>query len=376
MRFVLLEFNLKKIIIHPGFHKTGTTALQQALTEARAEMRRASFHYPHIAGNAHHRAAWAIIEKTWGWKNRGGTLMEPIEWEKLLKRVKSNENTSIISSEFFSQANPTQIANLAQGLKGLDVQIIFTWRPLPFMLASSYQQYLKYGIEVSYSDWLDSIFRVHGESKLTPSFWQRNLHGDVVARWAETFGAESVSLISVDDSNPNFLYDSFAGLAGIPSGILKEPLKREMNRSLTFNEASLLLEINRTYPKDRNWNSYELFVRRGNIRALTGTDKYEISDEKIMTPDWAIAKAAELNSQSVEQIKSLGIKVVGNLERSDFSKIPSGLNSPVTTISIESAARAMIGIDMSLLQKMHRNDISQEYFRRLKKVIKRRLHLK
>jgi hypothetical protein len=334
---------LKKLIIHPGFHKTGTTALQQALSEVRTELLQANFKYPLIAGNAHHRAAWSVIEKTWGWKKRGGRLMAPIEFQKLENKLKSGKNTSIISSEFFSEADAAQLAAMAKRLSGFDVQVIFTWRPLPFMLASSYQQYLKYGLKKSYAEWLESIFAVPGEAKFTPSFWKRNLHSDVVARWAETFGTENVSLIAVDESNPTYLYETFADLAGIPKEILKEPAHMQMNRSLTFTEAALLLEINRTYPKDLDWDSYEIFIRKGNIKALTASDKHEASDEKILTPDWAIAKAAELNSQNVAKIKSLGIKVVGDLDRSDFSKIPTGLNSPVTTISIETVARAIIG---------------------------------
>lgn len=368
--------NLKKLIIHPGFHKTGTTALQQALSEVRHELLDSKFIYPHTAGNAHHRAARSVIEKTWGWKNRGGRSTDPIEWKKLEKKLGSSKDTAIISSEFFSEANQVQLANLAKRLDGIDVQVIFTWRPLPFMLASSYQQYLKYGLKKSYTEWLDSIFEVPGEAKLTPSFWKRNLHGDVVARWAEIFGRENVSLIAVDESNPTYLYETFAELAGIPKGILREPAHMEMNRSLTFTEASLLLEINRTYPKDLDWDSFEVFIRKGNIKALTASDKHEASDEKILTPEWATAKAAELNSQNVAKIKSLGIKVVGNLDRSDFSKIPTGLNKPVTTISIETVARAMIGVDMSSLQKMHGKAISKEFFHRAKKALKRRLHLK
>ena len=367
---------MKKLIIHPGFHKTGTTALQQALSEVRAELSQANFNYPRIAGTAHHRAARSVIEKTWGWKNRGGRSADPIEWKKLERKLSSNNGTAIISSEFFSEADQMQLANLAKLLSGVDVQVIFTWRPLPFMLASSYQQYLKYGMKKSYAEWLDSIFEVPGEAKFTPSFWKRNLHGDVVARWVETFGGENVSLIAVDETKPTYLYESFADLAGIPSGLLKEPVQVEINRSLTFTEASLLLEINRTYPNDGDWESYEIFIRKGNIKALTGSNKFEVSDEKILTPDWAIAKAAELNSQSVAQIKSLGIKIIGDLDRSDFSKIPTGLNKPVTTISIETVARAMIGVDMSSLQKMHGKAISKEFFHRAKRAIKRRLHLK
>ena len=367
---------LKKLIIHPGFHKTGTTALQQALSEVRRELRASGFSYPKLAGNAHHRAAWSIIEKTWGWSKRGGRLMAPVEWQKLERKITSSKNISVISSEFFSQANDEQLANLAGKIKGMDVEVIFTWRPLPFMLASSYQQYLKYGVKLSYTKWLDSIFKTPGESRYTPSFWLRNLHGDVVSRWAEVFGVENISLIAVDESNPNFLYNSFSELAGIPSGIIREPVHKEMNRSLTFNESALLLEINRTYPKDLNWDSYELFIRRGNVRALTGSNIFETSDEKIFTPEWAVAKAAEINSKSVEQIKSLGIKIIGDVDRNDFSKIPTGVNSPVTTISIATAARAMVGVDMHLFARMPGKTLSKELFRRLKKKVKRRLRFK
>ena len=242
-------------------------------------------------------------------------------------------------------------------------------------MASSYQQYLKYGLKKSYSEWLESIFAVTGEAKFTPSFWKRNLHSDVLARWAETFGSENVSVISVDESKPTYLYETFADLAEIPKGILKEPVHMEMNRSLTFTEASLLLEINRTYPKDLDWDSYEIFIRKGNIKALSRSDKHDISDEKILTPDWAIEKAAELNSQNVAKIKSLGIKVVGDIYRNDFSRIPTGLNTQVSTISIETVARAMIGVDMSSLQRMHGKAISKEFFHRLKKIAKARLHI-
>ncbi len=366
---------LKKLIIHPGFHKTGTTALQQALSEVRDELSANGFNYPKIAGNAHHRAAWSVIEKTWGWKKRGGRLMAPIEWQKLDRKLRSGKNTAVISSEFFSQASKEQLDNLAGKVKGAEVEVIFTWRPLPFMLASSYQQYLKYGLKLSYSEWLDSIFESSGKAKFTPSFWLRNLHGDVVSRWAEVFGADNISLIAVDESDPNFLYNSFSNLAGTPAGIIREPVHKEMNRSLTFNEASLLLEINRNYPKDLDWDSYEIFIRKGNIKALTGSEVYETSDEKIYTPEWAIAKAAEINLKSVEQIKSLGVKIIGDIDRSDFSRIPTGTNAPVSTISIATAARAMIGVDMDALKRMHGKAVSKEFFRRLKKIIKARLHL-
>ncbi|CAB4680446.1 MAG: hypothetical protein F2653_05355 [Actinobacteria bacterium] len=365
--------NLKKLIIHPGFHKTGTTALQQALSEVRRDLKENGFFYPHTAGKAHHRAAWAIIEKTWGWKKRGGRFTQPVEWHKLEKKINYSKNSAIISSEFFSESSPAQVQKIRSLLKKREIQIVFTWRPLPFMLASSYQQYLKYGLKVSYDQWLHSIFDAPGEAKLTPSFWKRNLHGDVIASWCDAFGPKNITLICVDESNPTYLYDSFTKVSGLPAGLLKEPVHIEVNRSLTFAEAALLLEINQTYPIDGDWDSYEIFIRKGNIRALTSSERADSSDEKIMTPEWAMTAATEINAKSVAKIKLLGIEIIGDIDRSDFSRIPIGTNTPVEKISIATAAQAMIGVDMRSLRRMPQKAISKEFFHRLRKIIKRKL---
>ena len=365
--------NLKKLIIHPGFHKTGTTALQQALSEVRRDLKENGFFYPHTAGKAHHRAAWAIIEKTWGWKKRGGRFTQPVEWHKLEKKINYSKNSAIISSEFFSESSPAQVQKIRSLLKKREIQIVFTWRPLPFMLASSYQQYLKYGLKVSYDQWLHSIFDAPGEAKLTPSFWKRNLHGDVIASWCDAFGPKNITLICVDESNPTYLYDSFTKVSGLPAGLLKEPVHIEVNRSLTFAEAALLLEINQTYPIDGDWDSYEIFIRKGNIRALTSSERANSSDEKIMTPEWAMTAATEINAKSVAKIKLLGIEIIGDIDRSDFSRIPIGTNQPVEKISIATAAQAMIGVDMRSLRRMPQKEISKEFFHRLRKIIKRKL---
>jgi hypothetical protein len=363
---------LKKLIIHPGFHKTGTTALQQALSASRHQLEEVNFNYPNTAGNAHHRAAWAIIEKTWGWKKRGGRPPSQVEWKKLARKIKVKGATSIISSEFFAEANLDQLTLLKSKIKDFEVQVIFTWRPLPLLLASSYQQYLQYGIKIGYEEWLASIFEKPGYAPNTPSFWRRNLHGEAVANWCEVFGKGSVSIISVDDSKPNFLFESFSDLTGIPTGVLRSTGEKKINRSLTFNEASLLLKINQNYPTDTTWDSYEIFIRKGGIRALTSSEIVDKDSEKLKTPQWAIDKATEINRKNVAELKALDINIVGDLDRSDFSTVPIGINTPVTNISIETAARAMIGVDMTSLKRMHGRAITEEFFVRLRQIMKQK----
>ena len=61
-----------RLVIHAGFHKSGTTALQEAFDAQSEELKAAGIIYPNIGRKAHHRIAWALTERTWGWSKRGG----------------------------------------------------------------------------------------------------------------------------------------------------------------------------------------------------------------------------------------------------------------------------------------------------------------
>ena len=68
----------KRIVIHAGFFKTGTTALQSSLAANREKLLQNGVLYPALSsGNAdrstgQHRAAWAIKGRHWGWEGQGG----------------------------------------------------------------------------------------------------------------------------------------------------------------------------------------------------------------------------------------------------------------------------------------------------------------
>ena len=138
----------RRLIIHAGFHKSGTTALQEAFDAQSNELKAAGIIYPNIGRRAHHRVAWALSGKTWGWGKRGGEKTSIKEWEHLAKAINSSDDeTILISSEFFSELDGDAIRRLFSDIKGRKVQAVFTVRPLVKLLGSSYQQYLKYGIK-------------------------------------------------------------------------------------------------------------------------------------------------------------------------------------------------------------------------------------
>ncbi len=362
----------KQLIIHAGFHKTGTTSLQEALSANRKILLSKGIHYPHMGSEAHHRAALAISGRIWGWKKRGGSATPIKEWSSLAKQINRSRKNVVISSEFFCEASLEQIQRIKSDIKTSDIKVVFTLRPLVKLLASSYQQYLKYGIKPTYEEWLHSVLDIPGISKMTPTFWKRHMHGEVIENWVSVFGKDNVEIIVVDERKPEFLFESFNSLLGLEESVLKAQ-ESGSNRSLTVEEIDLLIEINRNFPETRTWADYEIFIRDGAIKYLTDHVAAPLGARKLLTPEWAVIKAQEISCLNVEGIKRSGVRIIGDIESFGSATVPIGTNQPNTQISIETAASALMALDQSVVQKLPWRTLVIEMKRKIKKVLSRPL---
>lgn len=360
---------MKRVIIHAGFHKSGTTALQESLYRNRDLLDKKGIHYFDFGRKAHHRLAWSISNRNWGWKNRGAEHVSPKLWKKSAKRIaKSKYETIIISSEFFSELNEEQIRKVKQDLQDLDIQILFTIRPLIKLLPSSYQQYLKYGLVADYEEWLNEVLNNQENSKVTPTFWVRHRHHEVIARWAKIFDANKTTLIIANEDQPKFLFDEINKYLGLTQDFLKAQ-QTGSNRSLTMEEISLLLSINRKFPKDRSWDEYKIFIRGGIIQALT--DKVAIPPNKarLLTPLWACKKANEIGLEIQRGIEKLNIRTIGNLNALGNSEVPIGEPTYETDIDIQSMAEAILSFNKYSTDTFPENWLRRSYKKRWKTLL-------
>jgi hypothetical protein len=224
---------------------------------------------------------------------------------------------------------------------------------------------LKYGTKADYVEWLHSVLDEPGVSKINPTFWQRHMHGDVISKWSDAFGKDNVSVLIVDEQRPEFLYESLNDYLGLPAGFLK-PQATGSNRSLSSEEVSLLLELNRKFPKEREWNEYLIFIRNGYIRQLTDHVPLKEGSNKLLTPSWAVAKANAIASDSKNKIQELGVKVYGDLQSLDSAKVPAGEPEYSKSIDIETVAQAMLGLDKALTTRIPLRWLTRELIRRIK----------
>jgi hypothetical protein len=191
------------------------------------------------------------------------------------------------------------------------------------------------------------------------------MHGEVISRWAEAFGKENVSVLIVDEQRPEFLYESLNDYLGLAAGFLK-PQATGTNRSLSLEEVSLLLELNRRFPKERQWNEYLVFIRNGYIRQLTDHVPLKEGSQKLLTPKWAVEKANALATESKKKIQDLGVKVYGDLQSLDKATVPEGETEYSSSIDIETVVQAMLGFDKALTKRIPIRWFAEEFLRRIK----------
>ena len=361
----------KKLIVHAGFHKTGTTALQSALFANIKELTKFGISYPEVGGKAQHKAIYSLMGKTWGWEDRGGVTATDKKWKDLLKQVAKAKKTSLISSEFLCELNEEQIAKFKKDLNVSDAHIYFTIRPLLKIIPSAYQQHLKIGIKSDYEKWLHSILDQPGVSTITPSFWVRHTHAHVLSKWIAEFGADRVTLIVVDESQPVLMYDTFSELLGLPNKFLKKQEKQDSNRSLSLQEITLLNRINRKFPKRRSWHDYETFIRNGAVKYLTNKVTPAPDDLRLLTPQWAVDKAKEISANSVADIKKLGIRIIGDLDSFADATVPVGDNPTIEMIPVDLAAKALIAMDLRVVETFPKKWVLQKLWKMTKRDLKK-----
>ena len=296
-------------LLHIGPHKTGTTAVQSAFHLARRAALAQGVRY---AGPSRHPvgAAQAIVAST-----TPERVERPIRpWRRLAREVTiAREPITVISSEWFADADPEAIRAIVRDLGGTPVHVVVTVRPLARILPSQWQQYVQAGFDLAYEPWLARVF---GDpvGSVTPSFWQRHRHDERAARWAEVVGPGRVTVVVLDDRDHGVAMRAFEDLTGLDRGTLV-PEDARINRSLTAPEIELIRQVNRRLAPERlpGWLHLNL-VLYGAAAALR-LRVPSSGEPRVETPAWAEERAAEMGRAAAEAIAASGVWVIGDVAR-------------------------------------------------------------
>jgi len=156
---------------------------------------------------------------------------------------------------------------------------------------------LKYGLTTPYEKWLEDVFATPGSSKISPTFWRRHDHGEVLTRWAAAVGAQNVNVLVLEGVDRSAQFHTFAQLLGVPEEILVSRKDLTSNRSMTAAEAELLVRLNKRVKKQMQWTDYVRLVRRGVALRMVEGREPDPGEPALVTPDWALDAAATRRQQ-------------------------------------------------------------------------------
>lgn len=298
----------KRVFLHIGAPKTGTTYLQAVFAHNRGALRARGVLYPPAVADAHHTAAWDLRGTPAQRKDTQG-----IEgaWTALVTRANAwTGHTVIVSSETLVYCDDAQVAT-AVGAFEADVHVVYTARDLVRQVPAVWQERIKNQQTLSYPDFVESV--IHPRGKPVPhGFWRAQDAPRALARWSARLPDRSrVHLVTTPPAGQpaGVLLQRFAEVFGLDGADLATDIAPAANQSLGLLQTELLRQYNKQHGHDMSWPLYRRTVRLKLEAAFAA-----VHDER--RPTLSLPEREVLRRRSVAMVDDLaraGYRVVGDL---------------------------------------------------------------
>ncbi len=298
----------RRVLLHVGAPKTGTSFVQDILFTHRDTLRERGILYAADRHDAHFLAALDLMELPWGGLEReaGGA------WDRLAAQVRDWPGTSIISHEIFGTASRVQVARALSTLgDASEIHLVFSARDLVRQIPAEWQENLKHRRTTEYAQFIERLRDEQRSTEVAQWFWGVQEVPDVLDRWADSIPRDRVHLVTVPPpgSSPTLLWERFAGLFGLDPAEFT-PTART-NASLGVPESAMVRRLNERLNDVLPNHHYRRFVREllvhENLSSRPGSARLSLSDE-------AHRWASDLGRSWVSELALRGYDVVGELD--------------------------------------------------------------
>lgn len=302
-------------LFHIGPPKTATTALQSAGAANRSELLKHGVLYPGRGLN-HRGAVAAFLDRRIGWGGPGSSVPPKAAWKSLMAQIEREHSRRIwFGHEYAAGADEQMARRLAEAI-GPDIHIAITLRSYAAMLPSIWQEYLKGGNTGTFDSWLRRVLTEPRIPAMIHKVHVRHDQGELVQRWAKIVGANNVTVIVLDKSQPELVFDAFEELLDLPTGLLRPDKTdgRSANRSMSVPEIELLRRINITARGSGvRFDDYSRLVNQGVVARMLRERSPSSDEPGLRLPAWAAEKAGIQAERFAQQISASGVRVVGDL---------------------------------------------------------------
>ncbi len=327
------------ILVHIGPYKTGSTAIQLAMNEQRAELAEHGVLYPGTDWRQR-RPGWGLVGRT----PAGRPKATLADWEILVDEIRAAREPRIcVSTEDLGAADAGQIARLVEDLGADRVHVITVIRGLDGLLPSQWQERVKTRPWIeSYEEWLREVLDPEGDNASARTFWRSHDLGRVIRDWTAVLPPEQFIAVVGDKRNRRQVPDTFERLLGLSDGFLTP--SSAANASLTRERTEFHRQLNQVF-RDNKWSERDFlrFMRRGVLRQTMSIPAREDEQAGLPVPAWAGERVAQLSEERARVLEESGVTVIGDPGslRVDPASFGGEIEPAPTTIPIEVAVAAV-----------------------------------
>ena len=299
----------KRVVLHVGTPKTGTSHVQDVLYRNRTTLAAHGVLYPADRFDAQFLAALDLMRLPWG-----GLETEAVgEWKRLAGHVRRWPGTSIISHEILATATRAQAAQALADLghPKTQVHVVVSARDLVRQIPAEWQENIKHRRTFTYTRFLKMIRDPERSSQTGSWFWGVQELPDILDRWGSVLPPEQIHVVTVPKPGapPSLLWERFATAFGIGHLRLDLDVARA-NPSLGSPETALLRRINVAANAFVKPADYRPLVRE--LLAHQTLSKRRRSPRLGVPPEvhaWASGLAQDWNAE----LEKRGYDIVGDL---------------------------------------------------------------
>jgi len=262
----------RRLVLHIGPRKTGTTFLQRVLQQLAPDLSSQGVLYPtHYRGEEDYNHVGAVTDLTHNeetresnrWTGRDGS-----DWQGLEDQVRAFDGDVILSAEMIGGLRPPAAQRMLDLLDAREVDVVITMRDLGRIFPSSWQQHVRNTHTEPYRSYIRR--RAEQRGSLPPSqmqeawdternqtFWRSYAYGALVRRWQSLVGADRVRVVTLPPAGApsNLLWERFRSAVDISVLPQQAPRLKAFIANIGSTEAeAMLLHAMNVEAKRQGWN--------------------------------------------------------------------------------------------------------------------------
>jgi len=230
----------RRVFLHVGSPKTGTTYLQNILWAGKETARSQGLLLPGERFADHYLATLDVRELAERPEHPPRALGM---WQRIVDEVEGWPGDALVSHELFAGATRDQARRAVAAFgTGTEVHVVLTARDLLRQIPAEWQEHVKHRAKRDLPAFID---RIIADDAGRSWFWTVQDYAAVLERWGGSLPPSQVHVVTVPQrgADPSALWSRFAGLVGLDASSF-DTARGRGNLSLGAEQAELLRRVN------------------------------------------------------------------------------------------------------------------------------------